>query len=148
MALQSAPPAAGTDLFTPLIDAVCASVDIAPASVWLDTPTRDARIATFQIEGIECVLSHRSPHPDTVFVHCIFGRCPDVRRVEALQALLQLNLLMYTGRSPAFAMDAEQQLMLCLEFPLQLLDAQALVHTLENLATQAMAWRKVWLAHE
>lgn len=149
MNLES-PPATpqGPDAFGPLINATCELVGVAPATAWLDLPMKDYRCATFRVDGVECLVSHRSIAPGALFIHCVFGRVPEARSADALLALLQLNLTLYGGGSPSFGADTERNLLLCMEKRVQGLQAAALAQTLEDLAMQAIAWRKVWLAHE
>lgn len=137
-----------SDVFGPLIDDTCGRVGVAPMSVWAHPVPDGCRVATFRVMDIECVLSHRSVMAERLFIHCGFGPMPSVRTVDALAALLQLNLVMYTGHAPAFAMDPERNVMLCMELRLDGLNVDTLVQTLEDLAVQANGWRKVWLAHE
>lgn len=137
-----------SDVFGPLIEATCERVDVAPASVWADAAPASCRVATFRVMDIECVLSHRSIMADRLFIHCAFGPMPTVRTADALVALLQLNLVMYTGNSPAFAMDPDRHVLLCMELRLEALNADILVETLEDLALQASGWRKAWLGNE
>ncbi|MGQ3115119.1 MAG: CesT family type III secretion system chaperone [Hydrogenophaga sp.] len=148
MKLES-PPATpqGPDAFGPLINATCELVGVAPATAWLDLPMKDYRCATFQVDGVECLVSHRSIDPEALFIHCVFGPVPEVRSADVLLALLQLNLTLYGGGSPTFGADTERNLLLCMEERLQDMRAEDLAQRLENLATQAMGWRKVWLAH-
>lgn len=97
---------------------------------------------------IERVLSHRSVMADRLFIHCGFGPMPSTRTVDALAALLQLNLAMYMGHSPAFAMDPERNVLFCMELRLEAVNVDSLVQTLEDLAVLANGWRKAWLGHE
>ena len=137
-----------SDVFGPLIEATCDLVDVAPASVWAGSAPMGCRVATFRVMDTECVLSHRLITADRLFIHCGFGPMPCARTSDALAALLQLNLVMYTGNSPVFAMDPERHILLCMELRLEDMDAHTLVQTLENLAVQANGWRKAWLGHE
>lgn len=137
-----------SDLFGALIEETCEMVGVPPASVWLGAAPQGCRIATFRVMDTECVLSQQSTRADRLFVHCGFGPMPMARTSDALVALLQLNLVMYGGNSPAFAMDPERNVLLCMELRLEELDAHTLVQTLESLVVQAMGWRKVWLLNE
>lgn len=134
--------------FGALINETCEQVGVPPASVWLDSTPRGCQIASFKVEEIECTLSHRSITVDRLFLHCKFGPLPDARCSDAMLALLQLNLIMYGGNSPAFAVDPERNVLLCMEMKLEGLDAATLVQTLESLVMQAMGWRKVWLQND
>lgn len=137
-----------SDVFGPLIEATCEMVDVPPATVWAESAPAGCRVATFRVMDTECVLSHRSVMADRLFIHCGFGPMPVARTADALMALLQLNLVMYMGNSPAFAMDPDRNVLLCMELRLAELDASTLVQTLEDLAVQASGWRKAWLDHE
>lgn len=136
------------DIFSALINETCELVGVPPASVWLDSTPKGCQIASFKVEEIECTLSHRLIAADRLFFHCRFGPLPDARCFDAMLALLQLNLIMYGGNSPAFAVDPERNVLLCMELKLEELDAATLVQTLESLVVQAMGWRKVWLQDE
>lgn len=141
-------PPQGPDAFASLINATCERVGVAPAQTWLNPlDTKNYQCATFQVDGIECIVSHRSTDPDAVFIHCVFGPVPEVRSADALLALLQLNLTLYGGGSPSFGADTERNLLLCMEERLQDMRAEALAQRLENLAMQAIGWRKAWLTH-
>lgn len=142
------PTAGRSDAFGHLIDTTCDRVGVAPAAVWAHSVPGGCRVATFRVMDTECVLSHRPIMADSLFIHCGFGPLPVARTADALVALLQLNLVMYTGHSPAFAMDPERNVLLCMELHLPQTDAGALVQTLENLAVQALGWREAWLGHE
>lgn len=135
-------------IFGALINETCEQVGVSPASVWLDATPQGCQIASFKVEEIECTLSHRLITLDRLFLHCKFGPLPDARCADAMLALLQLNLIMYSGNSPTFAVDPERNVLLCMELKLEGLDAAALVQTLESLVVQAMGWRKVWLQNE
>lgn len=135
----------GPDAFAPLINATCELVGVAPATVWLNLDIKNHRCATFQVDGVECIVSHRSIDPDALFIHCVFGPVPEARSTDALLALLQLNMAMYGGGSPTFGADTEGHLLLCVEECVQDLHAEDLAQRLEQLATQALGWRKVWL---
>lgn len=137
-----------SDIFGPLIEETCEMVGVPPASVWQGAAPQGCRIATFRVMDTECVLSHRLIMADRLFIHCGFGPMPVARTTDALVALLQLNLVMYGGNSPAFAMDTERNVLLCMELSLEAMGVNTLVQTLENLAMQASGWRKAWLAHE
>jgi hypothetical protein len=135
----------GSRAFDALIHATCDLVGVPLTDAWLDLGTSDYRCATFQIEGVACIVSHRSTHPSALFIHCVFGPVPGQRSTEALLALLQLNLAMQGERSPVFGADPERNLLLCVEKRLSDLGATQLAQSLEHLATQAVAWREVWL---
>jgi len=137
-----------SDVFGLLIDDLCDKVGVPPASVWIDAAPQGCRIATFRVMDIECVVSHQSIKADRLFIHGNFGPMPVARAVDALVALLQLNLVMYCGSSPAFAMDPERNVLLCMELGLEELDADTLAQALESVVMQAMGWRKVWLQNE
>ncbi len=134
--------------FVSLINATCELVSVAPADTWLDVGAHGYLCATFQIDGIGCIVSHRPTDPDLLLIHCVFGPVPEARSTEALLALLQLNLALHGGHSPFFAADTERNLLLCVDKRLHDLHAAHLAQILENLATQALAWREVWLPHE
>lgn len=138
----------GPDAFAPLVNATCELVGVAPAHAWLNLNDPNHRCATFHVDGVECIVSHRSTAPDALFIHCVFGPVPEARSTDALLALLQLNLALYGGGAPAFGADAQRNLLLCLQERVQDLHATALAQTLENLAMQAIAWKKVWCSHE
>lgn len=138
----------GPEAFVALINATCELVGVAPADTWLDVGANGYLCATFQIDGIGCIVSHRPTDPDALFIHCVFGPVPVVRGAEALLALLQLNLALHGERSPVFGADTEHNLLLCADRRLHDLHASHLAQILESQATQALAWRKVWLPHE
>lgn len=137
----------GPDAFGPLIDATCELAGVAPADAWLDLGVKHYRSATFVVDGVECIVSHRLMDPDALFIHCVFGPVPEARSTDALLALMQLNVTLFGNRSPVFGADTERNLLLCVEHRVQDLRAADLARTLENLATQAIGWRKVWGSH-
>lgn len=135
----------GSRAFDVLIHATCDFAGVPPAETWLDLDTNDYRCASFQIDGVACIVSHRSTHPTALFIHCVFGPIPEQRSTEALLALLQLNLALHGERSPVFGADPDRNLLLCVEKRLPDLTAEQLAQSLEHLAMQALAWREVWL---
>ncbi len=140
-------PPQGRDAFATLINATCERVGVAPAHAWLNLNVKNHQFATFHVDGVECIVSHRSIDPDALFIHCVFGQVPEARSAEALLALLQLNMAMYGGGSPTFGADTERNLLLCVEERLQDMRGEDLAQRLENLAMQAIGWRKAWLTH-
>lgn len=141
----SGSPSGDVDRFGHLIAETCRLTGVSPVSVWLDRVPAGLRVATFRVSDIECTLSHRADSHEHISVHCVFGVLHGARRADGMLALLQMNLAMHGSFSSTFAMDPEHHVVLCMSLPLQDLQADALMHILENLAMQALGWRKAWL---
>jgi hypothetical protein len=82
-------------------------------------------------------------NPDLLFVYGDFGEVPAGKEAEALRALLEANLYLYTGSGPIFAASVDSKRIVSVEHK-RLVDTKAtdLRAALVKLADQAKVWRQ------
>lgn len=96
------------------------------------------------IADVSFLLCHASTTPaDRAFLFCEFGPLPETRRVEALERLLEMNLILFRGNSPVFGRDPiNGNILFCSEILFAAVSPEILLETLRHIATQAQLWRQ------
>ncbi|MBK4736965.1 CesT family type III secretion system chaperone [Noviherbaspirillum pedocola] len=98
------------------------------------------------IAGVSFLLCHAgATHADRAFLFCEFGPLPETRRVEALERLMEMNLIFFRGNSPVFGRDPiNGNILFCSEILFASVSAELLLETLRHIATQAQLWRQTF----
>ncbi|WP_081069383.1 CesT family type III secretion system chaperone [Burkholderia diffusa] len=92
-----------------------------------------------------------TPEHEELLVYCDFGELPQTRQQDALRRLLEINILLSSGVSPAsFCVNPENgHVIFSYRALLAQTDAPALAGSLQSCVEQAREWRaNHFLAHE
>jgi hypothetical protein len=98
---------------------------------------------TVLIDEVAFSLQHDPQADDTLlYIYAEFGALPRGREMLAAVALLEANLFLYSGASPAFAIaPGTEQVVMAHHCALAQIDAQGLHALLVDMAAKAGQWR-------
>jgi hypothetical protein len=113
------------------------------AACGLEDPERILHGGPIAVDEVVFSLIHsENIDPDLLFVYSEFGDLPAGREAQACRALLEANLLLYTGKGPAFTVSPETGRVVFAEhFRLDEISGEQLRDALTRTADQAKKWR-------
>lgn len=96
------------------------------------------------IDDVSFLLCHsRAAQPDRAFLYCEFGPLPATRRAEALERLMEMNLIFFRGNSPLFGRDpVNGNVLFCSEILFAAVTPEIVLESLRHIAAQAQLWRR------
>ncbi|TWC67344.1 CesT family type III secretion system chaperone [Herbaspirillum sp. SJZ099] len=108
----------------------------------IDQPELMVQGNAIEVDGIDFFVQYDEEFaPDHLIVYCDFGMPPQERLLDAYQALLETNMLIYAANSPAFMLGPDRRVTFGYQCRLNELRAPELMTILLNLAEQARDWR-------
>ncbi len=108
----------------------------------VDQPELMVQGNAIAVDGVDFFVQYDEElSPDHLIVYCDFGEPPPARRLEAYQALLETNMLVYAANSPAFMLGPDQRVVFGYQCRLNEVRAPELMNIFLNLAEQARDWR-------
>lgn len=108
----------------------------------VDQPTLLVEGNAIEVDGVDFFLQYDEEFsPDHLVVYCDFGLPPAVRLLEAYEALLETNMIVYGANSPSFMLGPDKRVVFGYQCRLQELKAPELLDIFLNLAEQARDWR-------
>jgi hypothetical protein len=125
-----------TPAYRTLIHAVCRHAGILDATA----VERDGNLRVDDVDFTLLPVAH--PDGELVLVYCDFGMPPVRRREQALQRLLELNLLLYGGEGPGFSFSRESgHVLFMVQMRLAKATVDAVLTVLRSTALFAHRWR-------
>jgi len=108
----------------------------------IDQPTALVEGNAIEVDGVDFFLQYDEQlAPEHLVLYCDFGFPPAARLLDAYQALLETNMIVYGANAPAFMLGPDRQVVFGYGCPLQDLQAPELLDIFVNLAAQARDWR-------
>lgn len=108
----------------------------------LDQPALLVEGHAVAVDGIDFFLQYDEEYaPEHLVVYCDFGMPPAGRLLEAYEALLETNMIVYGANSPAFMLGPDKAVVFGYQCRLHELRAPELLDIFLNLAGQARDWR-------
>jgi hypothetical protein len=128
--------------FTELAQALAAFASGVPDAGASPQPD-DMESLALAIGDVSFLLCHaRLRQPDRAFLYCEFGTLPEARRAEALERLMEMNLIFFRGNSPAFGRDpVNGTILFCSEITFAAVTPETVMESLRHIAAQAQLWR-------
>lgn len=112
------------------------------ALVGLDQPELLARGNSVEVDGVDFVFQYDEEYaPEHVMLYCDFGVPPEERLLDVYEALLETNMIVYGGSSPAFMLGPDKRVTFAYQCRLADVKAKHLIDILHKLAGQAKDWR-------
>jgi hypothetical protein len=93
---------------------------------------------------VSFMLGHfKATQPERAFLFCEFGPLPESRRIEALERLMEMNLIFFRGNSPVFGRDpVNGNILFCAELLFSAITPQIVLESMRHIAAQAQLWRQ------
>ncbi len=108
----------------------------------LDQPALLMEGKAIEVDGIDFFLQYDEEYsPDHVMVYCDFGVPPSARLLQAYEALLETNMIIYGANCPAFMLGPDKRVSFGYQCQLADIKAPQLMGIFLNLAEQARDWR-------
>lgn len=126
--------------FCKLIDEICKVVNIANSQSLYEA-------ADLEIDQTKFTLRDGSSQSeDAVAFYCDFGLVPPKScRADALQRLLELNLVMFGLNTPVFSINGQNNHVLMMaRIPMKDMSAEMLLNTLAKYSAKAKKWQKTY----
>lgn len=115
----------------------------------LPEPQRLLEGSAVEVDGVDFYLVYdEEDEPDHLIVYADFGAPPAERRLDAYEALLEVNMAMYGSHPPAFMLSPGKQVALAYHYHLQELTAEQLMHLCIGVASRAHEWRRHYFLGE
>ncbi|EJL88950.1 Tir chaperone protein (CesT) [Herbaspirillum sp. CF444] len=109
----------------------------------LPEPERLLEGNAIEVDGVDFYLAYdEEEEPDHLVVYCDFGIPPAERRLEAYEALLEVNMAMYGSNPPAFMLSPGKRVALAYHYHLKEIVAEQLMNLCAGVAGQAREWRQ------
>lgn len=95
------------------------------------------------VDDVDFYLSYNEKEePDCVVIYADFGAPPEALRLDAYEALLEVNMAMYGSHPPVFMLSQSKQVALAYHYHLQEMTAEKLMNLCIGVATRAHEWRR------
>lgn len=108
----------------------------------LDEPALLVGGSAIQVGGVDFIIQYDEEHsPEHLIVYCDFGHPPADRLLDAYEALLETNMVIYGASSPSFMLGPDKRVTFGYQCLLADVRAPELLSLFGNLAEQAKDWR-------
>lgn len=108
----------------------------------LEQPALLVEGSAIQVDGVDFIIQYDEEQaPEHVLFYCDFGFPPQQRLLEAYEALLETNMVIYGPSSPSFMLGPDKRVTFGYQSRLADVRAGDLMALFSNLAEQAKDWR-------
>jgi hypothetical protein len=96
-----------------------------------------------EVDEVDFYLAYdEEQEPDYVVIYADFGTPPEALRLDAYEALLEVNMVMYGNHPPVFMLSPSKQVALAYYYHLEEMSAEKLMNLCIGVASRAHEWRR------